>query len=589
MLPGTRESLDENSLTSYILQNEAMQEAEQPTELLPQASYAALTKPNRQQEQRGKPGRGGSRVSLGLEAGEDFHVVAAAVQANPMAMLLDSGCSHHLMGTKAVFVDMAPSDGVKHVRGFNGALEPVKGCRTVALEGEVGKQVLIPDVLYVPGVQVNLLSAGKLKESGVQLQGDGDEMLLVAATGEVLGRGRYTGRVLYTNLRPCSTRPPSTEVVAQWTIVSATKSTLDRLHARLALVSVDRIKSSAKHKVAAALDIKTSTEADPPCVSCVGGKLARHTFPDKGSDAEEALADVHIDLCGPFQEAAKDGSLHFLLGNRHTQFVWAMPVAKKSDVLREFQQRLEFLGKEFTNFVNGKGIVHDLTCPYTPQQNGMAEREMRTVVESVCKMLLHMGVQHHSWHLALRQAVWRGGKLAPKARWGLHLGVSLESEGWEVLDLSDNKVVTSVKVIFYGTLSLVIGLRRHLCRPPAMRGALRHRLWRRPVASPAANKALSASTTMGSRRRLGSSRQGSRSTGGSSRGAVDKVAADGAVDRGAIEVNRRYEEDVYVNNHTSVWGSFWKVRQWGYACCHQMLCLSYCIGSAGIQATEAAV
>ncbi|CAI7813420.1 unnamed protein product [Closterium sp. NIES-54] len=64
-----------------------------------------------------------------------------------------------------------------------------------------------------------------------------------------------------------------------------------------------------------------------------------------------------------------------------------MPVAKKSDVLWEFQKWLvlmerqakkavlmlrsdrggEFLGMEFTDFVDGKGIVHNLTCPYTPQ------------------------------------------------------------------------------------------------------------------------------------------------------------------------------------------------------------------------------
>ncbi|CAI7838907.1 unnamed protein product [Closterium sp. NIES-54] len=66
----------------------------------------------------------------------------------------------------------------------------------------------------------------------------------------------------------------------------------------------------------------------------------------------------------------------------------------------------EFLGKAFTDFVDGKGIVHDLACPYTPQQNGMAEREMRPAIESVRTMLLHMGVQHQWWHLALRQAVW---------------------------------------------------------------------------------------------------------------------------------------------------------------------------------------
>ncbi|CAI7880620.1 unnamed protein product [Closterium sp. NIES-54] len=203
-----------------------------------------------------------------------------------------------------------------------------------------------------------------------------------------------------------------------------------------------------------------------------------------------------------------------------------MPVAKKSDVLREFQKWLvlverqakksvlmlrsdrggEFLGKEFTDFVDNKGIDHDLTCPYTLQQNSMAEREMRTAVESVRKMLLHMGVQHHWWHLALGQAVWvrkcleqqrtppgtipyqvltgkkpdltlawvwgcmvqfmvpeqqRGGKMAPKARWRLHLGVAPKSKSWEVLDLSNNKVVTSVEVIFSETLSLEVWMAKY--------------------------------------------------------------------------------------------------------------------------------
>ncbi|CAI7771263.1 unnamed protein product [Closterium sp. NIES-53] len=59
MVPGTRESLNEDSLASYILQDEAMQEEEQPMELFPQASYDAPTKPNCQQEQHGKPSGGG--------------------------------------------------------------------------------------------------------------------------------------------------------------------------------------------------------------------------------------------------------------------------------------------------------------------------------------------------------------------------------------------------------------------------------------------------------------------------------------------------------------------------------------------------
>ncbi|CAI5474926.1 unnamed protein product [Closterium sp. Yama58-4] len=427
---GTRKTLNEDSLTSFILQDEAMQEAERSMELLPQANCTTPTKQGSRSGQHGKPcgsGSGGGKpakdaskkksakdsgrgltispssaptvatltttkqgeveavrlgvalverasrtrissrprrrprqrtstsakdadssaggkgrgdkeasctlvgimeptVSLAPKGGEDLQVVAAAV------VLLDSGCLQHLMGTKEAFVDLESSGDVKHIRGFNGALQSVCGRGTVTLQGDTRKQVLIPDILYVPGVQANLLSAGQLKESGVKLQDDGDETLLISAAGNVLGQATYTGRVLCTDLHPCSASNAA-EVVALQTTVSATKWTLDRLHARLMHVSIDNIRSSAKHEV-----------------------------------------------------AAKDGGLYFLLlKDRKTRYVWLRLVAKKSDVLREFQEWLvtverqakklvlmlrsdrggEFLGKEFTAFVDGKGIVHDLTCPYT--------------------------------------------------------------------------------------------------------------------------------------------------------------------------------------------------------------------------------
>ncbi|CAI0445827.1 unnamed protein product [Linum tenue] len=50
----------------------------------------------------------------------------------------------------------------------------------------------------------------------------------------------------------------------------------------------------------------------------------------------------------------------------------------------------------------------------------------------------------------------------------------------------------------------------------------------------------------------------------------------------------KYEEDIYINNHTSVWGSWWKDHQWGYKCCRQTVRNSYCTGAAGIKAAEAA-
>lgn len=48
----------------------------------------------------------------------------------------------------------------------------------------------------------------------------------------------------------------------------------------------------------------------------------------------------------------------------------------------------------------------------------------------------------------------------------------------------------------------------------------------------------------------------------------------------------RYEEDVLINNHTAVWGSYWRDGAWGYSCCHQFVKNSYCIGDAGSKAAD---
>ncbi|CAH1784981.1 unnamed protein product [Owenia fusiformis] len=45
----------------------------------------------------------------------------------------------------------------------------------------------------------------------------------------------------------------------------------------------------------------------------------------------------------------------------------------------------------------------------------------------------------------------------------------------------------------------------------------------------------------------------------------------------------RYEEDILLNNHTAVWGSFWRDGRWGYKCCYSCIKESYCTGEKGRQ------
>ena len=55
-----------------------------------------------------------------------------------------------------------------------------------------------------------------------------------------------------------------------------------------------------------------------------------------------------------------------------------------------------------------------------------------------------------------------------------------------------------------------------------------------------------------------------------------------------VSVKSKYPEDVMINNHTSVWGSWWSNFKWGYACCHSTVKNSYCTGEEGKLAFEEA-
>ncbi|KAJ7497464.1 Pre-mRNA splicing Prp18-interacting factor-domain-containing protein [Mycena latifolia] len=59
--------------------------------------------------------------------------------------------------------------------------------------------------------------------------------------------------------------------------------------------------------------------------------------------------------------------------------------------------------------------------------------------------------------------------------------------------------------------------------------------------------------------------------------------------RERAKVRSKYPEDVFINNHTDVWGSWYDPSSgtWGYACCHSTIHVSYCSGQAGIEAAQA--
>ena len=67
---------------------------------------------------------------------------------------------------------------------------------------------------------------------------------------------------------------------------------------------------------------------------------------------------------------------------------------KSGCILKTLQTDIsvEFLSKEFSSFCEENGIHRELTTPYTPEQNGAAERKNHTIVEIGRSMMESRGV-----------------------------------------------------------------------------------------------------------------------------------------------------------------------------------------------------
>ena len=80
---------------------------------------------------------------------------------------------------------------------------------------------------------------------------------------------------------------------------------------------------------------------------------------------------------------------------------------------------VEYTSAEFDLYLTKEGIKHELRIPHTPQQNGVAERLNRTLVEGVCTMLADSKLPHRFWAEALSTAAYLRNRSPTKALEGI--------------------------------------------------------------------------------------------------------------------------------------------------------------------------
>jgi len=69
---------------------------------------------------------------------------------------------------------------------------------------------------------------------------------------------------------------------------------------------------------------------------------------------------------------------------------------KKTKILRTDRGR-EYLSEQFKELCDEKGIERHSTIPYTPQQNGIAEKKNRTLLEMVRSMMAQANLLISYW------------------------------------------------------------------------------------------------------------------------------------------------------------------------------------------------
>lgn len=207
-------------------------------------------------------------------------------------------------------------------------------------------------------------------------------------------------------------------------------------HARLAHVNQNGIRKPASANVVDGLQMHATAAADYTCKSsCVNGKQTRDPIPKSvGARSTHMLDLVHSDV-ETMPVESLGGSRYFVTFiNDHSRYCWTYTMKSKSDVFSKLKlwhamvcnpsgrstkafrtNRVgEYMSQEFTSFLDKKGIFHDTTISHNPWQNGVAERLNCTLVDLVCSMLHHKGLEKHFWAEALAVAVYVRNRVTSK-------------------------------------------------------------------------------------------------------------------------------------------------------------------------------
>ena len=164
---------------------------------------------------------------------------------------------------------------------------------------------------------------------------------------------------------------------------------------------------------------------------------------------------MHCDVWGPAHHVSPSGGKYYIVFvDDYSRASWTYILKSRKEVLPQVQQflveiatqydtkvkvlrtdnALEFTQKAIEDMCATYGMLHQTTCPYTSQQNGVAERKHRHLLDMVRTLLVAMHVPMYLWSDAVLTATFLVNRL-PSAALGGDVPVTRLSPNAELFSL----------------------------------------------------------------------------------------------------------------------------------------------------------
>ena len=160
-----------------------------------------------------------------------------------------------------------------------------------------------------------------------------------------------------------------------------------------------------------------------PCDICHFARQKKLSYTVSNNRASNKFDLLHLDIWGPFSTHSVHGHRFFLtIVDDFTRFTWIILLKSKAEVQNRIKSFVSFAqtqfntkvkairsdnGTEFlmSDFYLSHGIIHQTSCPETPQQNGRVERKHQHVLNVARALLFQSNLPKRFWSYSVIHAI----------------------------------------------------------------------------------------------------------------------------------------------------------------------------------------